>query len=166
MAPFELYLVRHGLAGVREAGKDDALRPLTKRGAHRTRAVARRLLGADIHFDTVLTSPLLRARQTADILHAVGLGPQPAVFASLAPGGTLERFLRFLASRPHKRGRRLALVGHMPDLAAWAERLVAGSARGHLVLKKAGVIGLTLPLTGGPLGRSSLFLLVPPRVLL
>jgi len=54
----------------------------------------------------------------------------------------------------------------MPDLAAWAETLLFGEAHGRLVLKKAGILGLTLPAAGSPLGRCSLFLLTPPRLLL
>ena len=53
----------------------------------------------------------------------------------------------------------------MPDLGAWAEVLLFGETRGRLVLKKAGVLGLRLPVSGAPVGRSNLFLLVPPRLL-
>lgn len=165
MAPLELYLVRHGLAGVADASRDDRLRPLTAAGRKRTRAVARRLREAGIRFDAVLSSPLVRARQTADILHAEQLGPRPTESPHLAPGGSFEAWLRWLRDfrRPGKR--RLALVGHMPDLAAWGERLAFGEARERLVLKKAGVLGLTLPSSGSPVGRSLLFLLTPPRFL-
>jgi phosphohistidine phosphatase len=167
MAPLELYFVRHGLAGVRKSGTDDRQRPLTRAGVRRTRAVAQRLVDVGLRLDGLLTSPLVRARQTADILHAVGLAPRPEDFPLLAPGGDLQRFLGWLGRRGREpKQARLGLVGHMPDLAAWAEALVFGRAAGRLVLKKAGVLGLALPATGSPLGRCSLFLLTPPRLLL
>jgi len=166
MAPLELYFVRHGLAGLRRRATNDGARPLTAAGVRRTRAVARRLLEGGLRFDGLLTSPLVRARQTADILHAVGLAPPPKDFPPLAPGGEVQALLRWLPDWRSRGRPRLGLVGHMPDLAAWAEELVWGEPRGRLVLKKAGVLGLTLPPSGSPLGRSSLFLLAPPRLLL
>jgi phosphohistidine phosphatase len=140
MALLELYLVRHGLAGKAQVSRDDRLRPLTRAGVRRTRAAA--------------------------ILHAAGLAGRPTELACLAPGGDLQDFLGWLGRWRHRGKARLALVGHMPDLTDWAERLLVGKRGGRLVLKKAGVLGLTLPSSGTPLGRSSLFLLAPPRYLL
>jgi len=57
----------------------------------------------------------------------------------------------------------LALVGHQPDLGNWAETLVWGYAKEKLVLKKAGVIGINIPDTGSPIGKSELFLLTSPK---
>jgi phosphohistidine phosphatase len=165
MACAELYLVRHGLAGVSSPSRDDRSRPLTGAGVQRTRAVARRLFEAGLHLDALLSSPLVRARQTADILFEVGLAPKPESFLPLAPGGDVDLFLRWLRRWQRKGRRRVGLVGHMPDLGAWAEVLLLGEARGKVVLKKAGVLGLALPSSGSPLGRCSLFLLVPPRLL-
>jgi phosphohistidine phosphatase len=165
MASVELYLVRHGLAGVARPSKDDPQRPLTRAGIRRTRAVARQLRERGVRFDVLLTSPLVRAQQTADILFAAGLGPKPQPFPPLAPGGDLQTFLLWLRRLRPKRPARLALVGHMPDLGAWAEVLVYGEARGRLVVKKAGLVGLALPSSASPLGRCTLFLLVPPRLL-
>jgi phosphohistidine phosphatase len=165
MASVELYLIRHGLAGVSHTSRDDRSRPLTPAGMRRTRAVAKRLLEKGLRLDALLSSPLVRAQQTADILCAVGLAPKPEAFPLLAPGGNVDGFLRWLRLWQRKRKRTLGLVGHMPDLGAWAEVLLFGEARGRLVLKKAGVLGLALPPSGSPLGRCTLFLLVPPRLL-
>jgi phosphohistidine phosphatase len=166
MAVLELYLVRHGLAGQAQASRDDRLRPLTRAGVRRTRAVAKRLLALGLRLDGLLSSPLVRARQTADVLHAVGVAPRPKESALLAPGGDFEEFLTWLARWRRRGHARLGLVGHLPDLGTWAGRFLSGEGRPRLVLKKAGVVGLTLPSRGTPLGRSSLFLLVPPRYLL
>jgi phosphohistidine phosphatase len=162
-----LYLVRHGLAGkAHHASRDDGLRPLTAAGVKRTRAVARRLKGMAVRFDAIVSSPLVRAQQTADILHAEGLGRRPETSVHLAPGSDFRAFLRWLSRWRGQGQTRLALVGHMPDLGEWAEQLLLGASLGHLVVKKAGVLGLTLPARGTPVGRSHLFLLSAPRYLL
>ncbi len=163
----ELYFIRHGLAGEASPTGDDALRPLTAAGRKRTRAVARRLRALDVHFDVLLSSPLVRAWQTAALFERAGLCKRLEASPLLAPGGDFQQWLRWLARWRRRPGqRRFGLVGHMPALAVWAETLLWGEARHSLVVKKAGVLGLTLPPTGSPLGRCSLFLLTSPRYLL
>src|SRR4030095_12070306 len=87
--PYELYLMRHGSAGERgNAWPDDGKRPLSENGMTRMRKSMRGLAEAGLTIDVVLTSPLVRTRQTAEIV-AAGLQPRPAGLAldSLAPGG-------------------------------------------------------------------------------
>ncbi len=161
-----LYLIRHGLAGEHGSYANDNERPLTEEGQQKTRQVARRLAAFNLEFDLILTSPLVRARQTAEILMDVGLGKHLEEFSPLAPGGRIEDWVEWLSSwKPGKTGC-LALVGHEPGLSTWAETLMWGDAKGAIELKKAGVIGLLLPKTGSPLGHSQLFYLTPPRFLL
>src|SRR5918995_6884068 len=95
MRTLSIYLVRHGLAAERgEAWPDDTKRPLVPKGVARLRKEAQALRALSITFDTILTSPLTRARSTADTL-AAGLSPHPPVhvIASLAPGGSYPAFL-------------------------------------------------------------------------
>ncbi|HEY9616831.1 MAG TPA: phosphohistidine phosphatase SixA [Microcoleaceae cyanobacterium] len=162
----DLYLIRHGLAGEHGSYANDDERPLTEEGKQKTRQVAKRLRDLGVHFDLIVTSPLVRARQTAEILQDVGLSQQVEISGTLAPGGELSEWLQWLASTTLSDRPCLALVGHEPGLSRWAETLIWGSAKGALVLKKAGAIGLTLPKTGSPIGNSSLFWLTPPRLLL
>ncbi|MGI0488348.1 phosphohistidine phosphatase SixA [Pantanalinema rosaneae CENA516] len=162
----DLYLIRHGLAGEHGSYANDNERPLTDEGKQKTRLVAKRLRQLGLQFDQMLTSPLVRARQTAEILLEVGLSQQLDTSPSLAPGGELSAWLQWLAATPLSDRPCLALVGHEPGLSTWAETLVWGSAKGALILKKAGAIGLTLPNTGSPIGHSELFWLTPPRLLL
>lgn len=166
MAEIELYIVRHGLAGEHGSYADDTQRPLTEEGQQKTRQVAQRLKVLDIRFDCILTSPLVRAQQTAEILQKVGLGKQLETSAALAPGGNLDDWLTWLETWKQTGGKRMAIVGHEPGLSHWAETLVWGKAGDRLVLKKAGVIGLILPTQGSPVGSSTLFWLSPPRFLL
>jgi len=166
MPTLELYLVRHGVAAERVASREESERPLTPEGIRRARAVARRLRDAEVHFDGLFTSPLVRARETAQLLHEAGVASAPVESALLAPGGDFDAWLRWLATWRRGGGVRLGLVGHEPELGEWAERLLWGQVRHQLVVKKAGLIGLVLPGSGSPVGRSLLFLLVPPKLLL
>ncbi|MEO0406454.1 MAG: phosphohistidine phosphatase SixA [Cyanobacteria bacterium P01_A01_bin.135] len=155
-----LYLIRHGIAAERGTYANDGERPLTAKGRQRTRRVAERL-AQTIQVELILTSPLVRAQQTAEILGEAGLG-EVAVSEHLAPDGDFHQWLGWLAGW---RGEALAMVGHEPNLSEWAERLLWGQCRGCLAVKKAGVLGLHLP-NNSPEGNSALFWLAPPRLLL
>ena len=139
----ELLLVRHGIAEERSEGVDDAQRSLTPEGRERTTQQLERLLELELDCDLVLSSPLVRARQTAELIVSAGLAPELELAAALAPLADplplLERWLGPLSPRPG--WQRLALVGHEPDLGDLACALLR-CAPGALVLKKAGVIQL------------------------
>lgn len=167
----DLYLIRHGLAGqAGSAGDCDDDRPLTTEGQFKTSRIADRL-NLLISVDLIVTSPLMRAQQTAQILRGAGLGDRLERHPALAPGGAIEDWLAWLDRKvTDRRGQSIALVGHQPDLGHWVEQLLWGQAPAaeeeRLVIKKAGVVGLHLPALGSPLGRSQLFWLTPPRFLL
>ncbi|MFB2837134.1 phosphohistidine phosphatase SixA [Floridanema evergladense] len=161
----KLYLVRHGIAAEREEYTEDALRPLTSEGKQKTKQVAQQLFKLGLRFDLILTSPLVRARQTADILKAIGLSSQLEESTHLTPEGDIYSWLTWWEEW-HQDVNSLALVGHEPNLGEWTEILVWGEAKGNLVVKKAGVIGVQLPKDGSPVGRSLLFWLTPPKFLL
>ncbi len=182
----ELYLIRHGIAAERDTYAEDADRPLTELGRHKTQAVAERLRQLDCHWDALWSSPLVRARQTAEILQAAGLVEQWAIDPALSPDCPIEPWLAGLdrwrqahpTPPPDRASYRLALVGHEPTLSQWATQLLGlpraiedalspvNETRDTIVLKKAGIIGLILPPVGSPLGRSQLFWLTPPRLFL
>jgi phosphohistidine phosphatase len=162
----ELYLIRHGLAGESGSYTNDADRPLTEDGKKKTRQVAKRLVDLGLSFDLILTSPFARARQTAEVLLEVGLSKTLEEASYLAPNGDITTWVNWLTAWNQDEKSTLALVGHEPNLSTWAEILVRGDAKGAIELKKAGVIGLSLPDNGTPIGRSRLFWLVPPRLLL
>jgi len=147
---FELYLIRHAIAEERgEAWPDDSKRPLTDEGISRMRKAARGLERLGVVLDVVLTSPLVRARQTADIVAAV-FAPRPPIVSldSLAPGGTFQSVVADLDK--HARRTRIALVGHEPGIGELASRLTA--SRQPLAFKKGAVCRIDvegLPPTGG-----------------
>ena len=179
----ELYLIRHGIAVDRKPDTKDEERELTAEGREKTRKVSKRLYDLDLRFDLILTSPLVRSRQTAQILQSSGLSGQIEESSYLAPEGNIYDWLRLEQKQMLATDTRLAMVGHQPDLGQWAEILVWGNRRGAsltdisqspqrlenlpvLVLKKAGIIGLKLSTTGSPVGRSQMFWLAPPKFLL
>jgi len=164
----ELYLIRHGIAAEPEDYATDEERPLTGKGRKKTGKVAKELLKRGLHFNLILTSPLVRARETAAIFQDSGLTSQVDELSCLAPDGDIHACVSWLEGwrQNAANDRCLALVGHQPDLANWAQILVWGNAQEKLLLKKAGVIGLNIPDSGTPIGQSQLFLLTSPKWLL
>ena len=159
----ELLLLRHGIAEERSDARDDAQRSLTPEGRERSLRQFKRLVELELGCDLVISSPLVRARQTAELAVAAGLAPEAD------PLPLLERWLGPLS--PRSGWRRLALVGHEPDLSTLAALLIGvpmAQAPQALQLKKAGVALLQWPASpeGRLAGSARLELLVPPRLLL
>ena len=160
--PVALYLVRHAIAAERGSEwPDDDLRPLTGVGGARfTRAVAG-LASLDITIDEVLTSPLVRARQTADLL-ASGVPNAPPVreVTVLAPGHAPTDVMQQVAASA--RGESLALVGHEPDLGELAAFLLR--AKRPIPFKKGGICRIDVEeLTSR--GSGSLVWFATPKIL-
>jgi phosphohistidine phosphatase len=163
----ELYLIRHGIAEEKQPDIKDEERNLTKEGRQKTEKVAQRIKKLGLQFDVIVTSPLTRAYQTAEILTAAGLSEQWEESTHLAPNGNISSWLNYwLEPKKYPQNSQIALVGHEPDLSSWAEILLWGEVKHSLVLKKAGMIGVKLPEIGSPLGRSQMFWLTPPKYLL
>ena len=157
-------LFRHGIAGSRDARRwpNDALRPLTARGRERTEQAARGLKRL-FPVTRILTSPLLRATQTAEILRTTySLTRAIEEVASLAPIGSHREILaRLRALRPSEH---VALVGHEPDLGKLAAVLVFGAPNGNLPIKKAGAC--VVDFVGHPEpGTGKIVAFLPPRLL-
>jgi phosphohistidine phosphatase SixA len=114
-----LYLVRHAEAA---RGEPDDLRPLTRAGREAARALGARLTAEGVRPDAVLTSPLLRARETAAELGRA-LGCEPVPDERLAPGATAESVRAAVAGRTE-----VVVVGHQPDCGEIAAELGGGAA--------------------------------------
>jgi phosphohistidine phosphatase len=158
----EIYLLRHGIAAEKGIYTRDSERPLTEKGIVKTTKVAQHLLSLDIFFNHILSSPLVRAYQTAEICKKIGLGAEITLNKSLAPDGDIQIWLRWLLDN-YNETHKIALVGHQPDLGNWAEMLVIGKIKERLVLKKAGIIGIKITDKMKPIGNSELFLLTSPK---
>jgi phosphohistidine phosphatase len=163
MAILELYLIRHGIAAQRgDEYPDDSKRPLTSQGSNRLRKEAKALDDLGVIFDQIITSPLVRTRQTADILsETMKSKPPVATSDSLAPAGTPAGVIQDLAKFA-KKGSRIALVGHEPNIGELAARLIG--ARAALEFKKGAVCRLDFEVLP-PKGFGHLCWFVPPRML-
>lgn len=139
----KLYVMRHGPAEAEADSGADGDRALTVSGRQCVREVARALMEASEEPSEVVTSPLVRAVQTAEIVAVLTkLGDRQGgvrVRRELAPGGPAAQLARRIASQGRKR---VMLVGHEPDLSALVSRLLGMSfGRG---LDKGTVVGLHL----------------------
>jgi len=160
--PYEIYLIRHGLAEERgNSWPDDAKRPLTDEGISRMRKSVRGLSRLGVTLDVVLTSPLVRARQTAEIV-AAGVSPRPSLISaeSLAPDGSFAAVVADLEK--HVRKGRIALVGHEPGIGELAARLIG--SRHAIEFKKGAVCRVDLA-TIPPSGPGDLRWLLTPKIM-
>jgi phosphohistidine phosphatase len=157
----ELYLIRHGVAEERgEAWPDDAKRPLTQEGMAKLRRAARALERLDVALDVIVTSPLVRTRQTAEII-AGGHDPRAhiVVAESLAPGGSFAAVMADLEKQAKRS--RLAIVGHEPGIGEMAARLIGTR---HPIPFKKGAIA-RIDVEGLPDGPGDLRWFMTPKIL-
>jgi phosphohistidine phosphatase len=132
----KVLLVRHAIAVDRDTpGISDHLRPLTEEGVSRFRKSAR-AIAAMVTVDVVLTSPLLRAKQTAEILarHWPGMTIQEA---EALGSGSREEFETALARLP--KNSTVAAVGHEPHASEWTAEWLGASNASAFPFKKGGV---------------------------
>ena len=161
-AGYELYIVRHDIAEERgEAWPDDTKRPLTDEGMQRMRRASRSLARLGVEIDVVLTSPLVRTRQTAEIF-ASAFSPHPAVvnLDALAPDGGAAAVLAELEKYAKKKS--IALVGHEPGVGELGARLAG--MRQSMEFKKGAICRIdveTLP----PKGAGTLRWFLSPKLL-
>jgi phosphohistidine phosphatase len=161
----ELYAIRHGIA--QELGEknefNDQKRALTAEGRNRMREAARGLARLGVQLDLILTSPLVRAVETAEIVaEAMSLKKDEIRQTQhLRPGSMPDQL--FAEIKKHGSSS-IALVGHQPDLGDIVSRLVAGSGGLSAELKKGGVCCITITETVPSL-RGDLAWLLTPRQL-
>lgn len=160
-----LYLMRHGPAGNSETWQgDDRLRPLTGKGQQKVRAAAEGVKRLDPGVDLLVTSPLVRARQTADIV-AKALHLDVEEQEALAPGFGLEQLASLLATYPDAQG--MMLFGHEPDFSGVIGQLIAAPHPAQVEMKKGACCALDLPepATEQLAGSATLLWLMTPRQL-
>jgi phosphohistidine phosphatase len=162
----KLLLIRHAKAEDRTlftlSDKKDALRALTPNGRKTMRQVAKGLRKHAPDIDVLATSPLLRARQTADIVAKVFGVAEAVEVTVLLPGAKGEELLDWL--RAHAADAVVALVGHEPDLSELAGWLLTGKRQSVITLKKGAACLLEFPDKPAP-GRGVLAWLLAPAQL-
>lgn len=154
----QLYVIRHAIAEEADPGQADGARALTDEGKKRLKRVVKGMRALNIGFDRVLSSPWVRARDTAAMLEP--LCDADPILTDLLIQSPRAELLALIAER----GQDSAVVGHEP----WLGELIAWLAFGDtrhgeaLVLKKAGVVwleGSAVP------GGMQLRAMLPPSVL-
>jgi phosphohistidine phosphatase len=157
----QLILMRHALAEERsDRWPDDGKRPLTKEGERKHTAVSEALRRMGAAFDEILSSPLVRARQTAEITARAYAWNRPVVeadelgyrYSFPALAGRLE---------PFDRRASILCVGHEPDLSRFAGRLLHASGDVQIEFKKSGVLALSLDGAVEPGSATLLWFLKP-----
>jgi phosphohistidine phosphatase len=145
-----LYIMRHGLAEDHSPGGDDRARKLTERGRDKIHKAALGMNAIELSFDRVVTSPLARAAETAEIVARETGASAPHPIPELAAGTTPPAALSAL--KKLGRHENLLVVGHEPTLSHLASLLIAGSTDVvGIRLKQGGVIALEFdePLDNG-----------------
>ena len=138
-----LYIVRHAIAELREEAaseEQDSQRPLTDQGRKKFRKIAKGLRDIGVEIDLILTSPYVRAADTADILRKkLNMRKDQLVTEQdLAPGGDAKRLLESIHEK-HAEAVNIALVGHEPGLSRLTSTLISGDPTVPITLKKGGV---------------------------
>lgn len=162
----ELLILRHAIAFPRDVKRwpDDGQRPLTLEGAKRARRAAAGLKSVVKRPVLVLTSPLVRARDTAAIFAQAARWPDAVECEPLSPGGSPEGVLEALRRRAAKADC-VAVVGHQPHLGKLLALCLKGQGRPEAFeLKKSAVVCVRFE--GPPrAGQGVLTALFPPRAL-
>jgi phosphohistidine phosphatase len=145
-ADYEFYIMRHGIAALRAGTTvpDDAKRPLTPEGKQKMSSIASGLVNVGLDVDWIVSSPLVRAVETAEIVkEALSSNPALESCDALRPGGSGEALIAFLAKR--RDWRRVLVVGHEPDLGELAARLIGAGRNANMPFKKGGCCLISFP---------------------
>lgn len=151
----KLYFLRHGQANWEHWERPDDERPLTKKGHKEVESVASALKELKVRPQNILTSPLPRAFETAQIV-SEKLQVELVTTPLLAPGFGLHSLRQLLADHPD---RDLLLVGHEPDFSFALAQLTGGTIR----MAKAGLARVDIEDAADL--RGELVWLIPPKIL-
>ena len=156
-----LFILRHGKAAPSGSGAVDAERALTEKGRNEIEDIARWMATQGLVFDLIATSPLLRARETAEIV--AGRTPQSRLesWASLSVGGSIDEVSREIAG--HVQDSALLIVGHEPSLSLLIGRTIAGNQGAGIVLAKGGLAKIRNIAADGDQIRGELHWLLTPK---
>jgi len=158
----QLYVVRHAYAGQHgdPLYPDDSLRPLTKEGRKRFKATVKRLAKRGFHPEIIATSPLVRCRQTADLVaELVPCSPEVVELAELAPDSKLDSLLTWTNQRVEAS---IAWVGHAPDVDRMVGTLIGQQAA--IRMAKGGVAYIDFE-DAAAVGQGTLKWFVIPKIL-
>ena len=139
-----LYIIRHAIAVERGTPEyeNDSQRPLTEKGKKKMRQIAIGLRALGVDFDLILSSPYIRAKETAEILADVFKTKADVAFSeNLIPTGDPDLLIAEINEKYNANS--VALVGHEPYLTHLISLLVSDNASLDMTLKKGGVCRLS-----------------------
>jgi len=152
-----LYFLRHGLADWPNWTGPDGERPLTPEGIRKMKDTAKALKRLDLSIEAIFSSPLIRAKQTAEFV-ADRLKLKVTLAPALAPGFGVHQLSELL--KEYADAKTIILVGHEPDFSTTVANLIGG---GQVVMKKGGLARVDLDSLDPP--RGQLVWLLAPAVL-
>jgi phosphohistidine phosphatase len=162
----DLYIIRHAIAEQLDKKNDftDEKRALTNEGRTRMKEGARGLRKLGIELDLILTSPLVRAVETADIVAAAfGLSVKDIELTdNLKPGASIDNLFADIKKRGSVES--LALVGHQPDLGEIIARVVQGNGDLSLTLKKGSACSINVVETVPTIRGNLMWLMMPKQL--
>jgi len=155
----EIYLLRHAIAEERSASGRDADRQLTEEGRQKLRKVMKRAAGAGVEPSLILSSPLIRAVQTAEIAAEVlKYGGKIVKVDSLTPDSSPREVWEEIRARKDEQA--ILLAGHEPLYSATTAYLL-GSTRSMVDFRKAGLVRIDVQGFGGSPGGVLQWMLTP-----
>lgn len=138
-----LYIIRHAIAADEGTYEQDSDRPLTDKGRKKMRQIAKGLRALGVEFDLILSSPYIRARETAEILEDVFKMKEKTAFSeNLTPMAGPDALISEINENHSVDS--LALVGHEPNLSNLVGLLTSENAKLDITIKKGGVIRLSV----------------------
>src|ERR1044071_5519938 len=162
----ELYVIRHAIAQPLGRKNDftDEKRALTSEGRERMREAAKGLSRIAVEFDLIMTSPLVRAVETAAIITTALHSSRKEIeqTAALAPGASTDEL--FGEIKKHKGAESIALIGHQPDLGEIISKIVQGNESLSIEMKKGSVCCIKVIETVPTLRGSLIWLLGPKHL--
>lgn len=139
-----LYILRHGIAVEHGAAgyEDDDQRPLTGKGERKIWVITEAMKALEISFDSILSSPLVRARQTAEIVaEALKAKKRMELTDTLSPQESAKPLIEYLDEQGSVDD--VLLVGHEPFLSRLISLLISGDSESSILLKKGGFCKLS-----------------------
>lgn len=144
----EVYFLRHAIAEDRSDSKsDDSQRPLTDEGVRKMKKGVEGMKHMEFMFNKVISSPYLRARDTANlVIEGYGFKDKIRFSDALTPSADIKNFVALLDE--HAKVDQLLLVGHMPSLSHFISYLISGTEDVQVDLKKGGLCRVDVYETG------------------
>lgn len=164
----EVYLVRHAVAEDRESFAekklDDSQRPLTLKGRKKQQKISLKMIELIGKVDLIVTSPYVRARETAEILAQIFYNTKVEVASELVPESPPSTVLNWL--KAHCRGLgSVILVGHEPQISNLVSYFLTGHSNALIEMKKSGVACFHFPdVEDVDTVKPELRWLVPPKI--